>query len=159
MSYELICAILGERNAITLKVDMTWTVGELQNAIKEETETTSAAHKLTLYRVNIDISDTKLIPRVMEQICESSFEFQREKLSPGYCLSDYWGASDLLRGKIIHIIVKMPRGESSDSRAYGAVAETHLPNNLHFIICPRLHCPSNDVPMPITAPLLQFCNH
>ena len=110
MSDELFFAILGEKELIFLNVDMTWTVGKLQSHIKEMTEITSPAHKLRLYRANIDIKTT---PRVMEQIWESSIKFQREELFPAYELSEYWGKN--LPKTTIHVLVELPPGESINS--------------------------------------------
>ena len=162
MPNPLFCAIISENSLIPIKFNGTQTVGELKDVIKAKAAQTLAlvdAHTLTLYKVNIDISNKETSPGVMKQISQSSIKVDRQELDPVDNLSEYWGESDLPKRKTIHILVQMPRGESSDLRAYGAVAETQLSNNLHFIICSHLHCPSNDVPMPITAPLLQFCNH
>jgi hypothetical protein len=138
MSYELFCAIIGDKDGFPVKFDGTQTVGSLKDAIKAKAAQTLAsvdAHALTLYKVNIDISNKKISARVKEQICQSSIDFDREqKLDPVDDLSDYWGESDLPKKKTIHILVELPAGESIgsiDPRSGASLRQAPFPHLSH----------------------------
>ena len=115
MPNPLFCAIISEDTLLPIKFNGTQTVAELKDVIKAKAAQTLAsvdAHTLTLYKVNIDISNKETSSGVKKQISQSSIEVDRQELDPEDDLSEYWGESDLSKKKTIHILV--PRGESSD---------------------------------------------
>ena len=117
MPYELFCAIIGHKGLITLNVDGTWTVGKLQEHIKEKKPHLLASYEadtLVLYKVDIDVSNKEISPGVIEQIRQGSIKGHGEELISALSLSDYWGEG-LPKPKAINILVELPPGESSDS--------------------------------------------
>ena len=116
MTYTLFCAIIGAK-APPFSVDIhgAQTVDALKKCIKVEAAQTLAsidAHLMTLYKVNIDVSKTDLYYKAMQQIHQSSIEVG-EMMVPLYVVSRYWEKSE--PNSTIHILVKLPPGESSDS--------------------------------------------
>ena len=164
MSYTLYGVIIGDTDAFNLKVDQTWTMSALRDHIKEKAAQMLAsihAHHLTLYKANIDISSEEAYIQVMKAISQNATwaealqdiplqytnNTQVERIIlPSRRLSAIFDEPTLDEDNV-RIVVELPPGESSDSRAYGAVAETHLPISL----CPRLHYPSNG------APIVNYC--
>ena len=111
MPDDLFYAIIGDKDLHSIdKFDETWTVNTLKKRIKEEKAHMLASYHvdtLTLYKVNIDISNKQIYPGIMEQIRQRSIMADKEALIAAYKLSRYWGESELPK-RTIHILVEFP---------------------------------------------------
>ena len=124
MPYPLYCAIIGDKNLITLDVNETWSTGQLQNYIKAKKETRGPARTLTLYKVNIDISSDEALEHAMgtvsrnttytQEIQDLSTESGRVLTNPLDKLSTIFGQSPPVDTRI-RILVELPPGESINS--------------------------------------------
>ena len=132
MSYTLVCIIIGESTAFPVKIDETQTVGELKKFIKKETEPDLdgvAAHRLTLYKVNIDMSDKAKFTKEVQDISQDLSKTEKELFNPSEELSHVFKSPDPLKGNI-HILIQLP-GESIDPKVGGAVAEVNVVHTLY----------------------------
>jgi Crinkler effector protein N-terminal domain len=117
-----------------IMIDETRSVGELKQVIKQEAEHTLRAfdgHKLTLNQVKIELPDDdndneKLTKAVEDEMADHQGATRPRKLNPGHALSKYFKEAETRPAGTIHIIVQPPQGESTDSRAYVAVAEVPM---------------------------------
>ena len=126
MPYTLYCAILGDKNLITLDVNESWSTGQLQNHIKETQETPGPARTLTLYQVNIDISSDEAFEHAIRKVSQNttytqeiqdlSTEPKRVLTNPAFKLAKYFEFEKLhVPEESIRILVELPLGESIDS--------------------------------------------
>lgn len=132
MHYTFHCAIIGYGTTFPVNIDGTQSVGELKKRIKEAKKHALASidpDRLMLHKANINISKSDIRKKVMQQIQQNWIKVDGEEMVSAFEVSDYWEKSKLPK-RTIHILVKLPLGESIDSRACSAVAEMHLPNNL-----------------------------
>jgi len=83
MSYTLFCAILGQETAFLVNIDETQTVDELKKHIKAEEPALAsfATDTLTLYKVDIDISNDDTYEQVMRDISQNKVNAPREELT------------------------------------------------------------------------------
>ena len=142
MPYTLFCAIIGHKDKapFSVKIDKTETVYELKTRIKAKNEHALAslnAYDLMLYKVDIDVSKKDTLAEVLLQISQGSITTNGE-LNPLSTISEYYEATP--RGKRIHILIQLPRGELIDPRVRGAVAWTIA--DMTFV--PKFMSPSND---------------
>ena len=120
------CAIIGrnDNDIFPVAINEARTVGELKDEIKKKAETTSPAHTLTLYQVNIDISRDGACEHVMEKLSQNTTYTQeiqdlstkpkRVLTNPAFKLSKYFKEPDVPK-ETIDILVELPPGESIDS--------------------------------------------
>ena len=129
----LFCAVIGGETLSRVKIKKTQTVGDLKNKIKSTEELDSAAHSLTLYQVDLDISSDDAYLHAMQTISRSTTcaqvlqdlpntadAKQEELINPSHELSTIFSSAPA--GHRIHIIVKLPPGESQLMIQY-AIAE------------------------------------
>ena len=117
MLQTLFCIVLGETTAFPVDIDENMTVGHLKDAIKEKTKPgldRFAAHALTLYKVNIDMSDKAKFTKEIQDISQDLSKTEKELFNPSEELSNVFGETGPPKGKI-HILVKSPEGELMDS--------------------------------------------
>jgi len=118
MMYMLFCAILGQQtDAFTVEIDDTWTVSELKEGIKKVMPQTLGSfdnNALTLYKVDIDISDddNEAYLRAIDQIHRNMVTTKELLGNPTHKLSAKFGQS-IPEGRI-HILVQSPLGQSID---------------------------------------------
>jgi len=116
--YKLFCAIFGQQtDAFHVNIDKAQTVSDLKGEIKKEIQQTlgSIDHgALTLYKVDIDVSDNAAYHKAIEQIHHNTVTASKELLSnPVHELSAIFGQSIPAGGRI-HILVQLPLGQSID---------------------------------------------
>jgi Crinkler effector protein N-terminal domain len=106
-------------------------VGDLKQEIKKVAQLEPATHTLTLYKVEIDVSETETFENVMKDISLSSIKANKKALShPLYALSEYFDPSKL-PAKTIHILVKLPAGDSINSRVVAPSLSRFYASYLH----------------------------
>ena len=122
MRYSIFCTIIGEKSAFKLLIDDTWIVDELKDEIKKKAAQTLAsidAFKLTLYKVDIDMSmNYRQVIEIISQDKTYTQEIQglstkRELDDPSEKLSVIFSPRPADRR--ISILVELPPGESIDS--------------------------------------------
>lgn len=100
-------------------IDETKTVGHLKDEIKKEMEPVFDgldAHALTLYKINVDVSDESKYREIIDQISKSDYVFTpREFLNPAKRLNTFFGSPGPIKvERSIHILVVPPGRESLD---------------------------------------------
>jgi len=145
--FTVMCAILGHKTVFSVKIKSDKPVSELKNEIRAMAFETLASFQvsvLKLYKVNIPVPDPSAEDTLIDSIYERTIEFNEgdelRHLTPE--LQDVFGESGPVR-KNIHILVKVPEGESFSSRpsrdvADCVIADTSLHCNDSLIIhyCP-----------------------
>ena len=116
MLYTVNCAILGNKNAFSVKIDSNEQVSELKEQIRAEEFQTLAsfeASALELYKANIPVSDSDY-DTLMESVSQNTVEDKEDQRlrNPFSKLSTAFGATGPLVEETLHILVKRPRGES-----------------------------------------------
>ena len=123
------CAIIGTNTAFSVKLNKTQLVAELKERIKTAKFKVLAsveADRLTLYKVNLDVSTAETNSKVLQAIEQNSVYCVREELQVQLSeLSSTFKETDLPK-TAIHVLVKCPAGESINSRICRAVAEIAL---------------------------------
>src|SRR5258706_8858926 len=123
--YTVTCAILGHRTAFSVKIDSNEQVSELKRQIRAEQFQALAlfqASDLNLYKINIPVTPT--YDAVIEPIYQRTVNVNEddELKDPTAELEDVF--PDGAPRKTIHILVKVPEGESFSSRPGRDVALT-----------------------------------
>jgi Crinkler effector protein N-terminal domain len=117
MPYTLLCIVIGGTTPFAVKIDETQLVDELKKAIKKEAEHTCRAfdaYELTLYKINIDISNDNTCDKIIHDISRGDYKFsEKRKLNPTFKVSEYSGETGFPE-KTIHIFVEFPSGEPID---------------------------------------------
>ena len=113
MSYTVNCAILGHKDAFSVKIDSNEQVSELKNWIKVLQSETLASFDVTnirLYKVDIHVSN---YAAVMESVYQHTVKYKEDQMlqNPLSKLSTVFGGTTPLVG-LLHILVEHPRGES-----------------------------------------------
>jgi Crinkler effector protein N-terminal domain len=133
MLYDLFCNVIGEGTVFQVSIDATQSVAQLNEAIKKKKEPeldAVAADKLTLFRVSINVSDEdqnqnqnqsgdgdgdedddKDKDELIKKVHQSK---DKKKLNPVCKLSKYFEEDKYRKEETIHILVKVPQGESTD---------------------------------------------
>jgi len=119
----------GDSSPFSVEVDETHIVYDLKKRIKTEmapTLDTVDADALTLYKINIDISDDEVYTTVMNEISRGIYGFDdKRKLIPSRKVSKLFEGDS---GETIEVLVELPPGEPIDSRACGNVVPmAHIP--------------------------------
>ena len=114
MEYTLYCMVLGEETIFPVVFDISRTVGELKTEIKiaRASDFQFSAHRLTLYQIEIDVSDKNKYMDIMHEVTQPSYQFNPKiALHPPYELSSYFK-----RGlkRVIQILVEPPPSKSID---------------------------------------------
>jgi len=118
--FKIFAILYGEEDAFFIELDKTEVVGALTKAIKAENSdlATFDAHKLTLYKVNLDEPNDQDFRKGLEDISQDLSKATRLSLE----LSMYFDEeTDFQQGRI-HILVKP--GETMNPRACSDIAET-----------------------------------
>ena len=117
--FTVMCAILGHKTVFSVKIKSDKPVSELKNEIRAMAFETLASFQvsvLKLYKVNIPVPDPSAEDTLIDSIYERTIEFNEgdelRHLTPE--LQDVFGESGPVR-KNIHILVKVPEGESFSS--------------------------------------------
>ena len=122
--YKIFCIVEGDENAFSVDIEETVTVADLkEETVKKNSELAKVypLHKLKLYKINVNASTRqKLIEEVESLKLDASKELvERHKLS-ALCAPS--GPSD----ETVHILVRIPPGESKDPKVGSAFAETNV---------------------------------
>ena len=132
--YTIFCLLEGESVSFPVEIDETKSVGVLKDHIKEKMSAVHVeAHKLELYRIDVDASDEQKAIKDVETLAQTLIPTDR--LNPTQKLNKVFpsGAPD----DQIHILVQVPEGESS-SRPARDVAEIVLSLTTPCIVtCPH----------------------
>ncbi|SRR5258706_9032305 len=123
--YTVTCAILGHRNAFSVEIDSDKPVSTLKSKIRAEqfqALRSFQASDLKLYKINIPVTPT--YNAAIEPIYQRTINFNEgdELADPTAQLEEVF-----LEGaprKTIHVLVKVPEGESFSSRPGRDVALT-----------------------------------
>ena len=121
MPYKLFCVMSGDSSPFSAEIDETHTVDDLKWKIKTKKAKLDsvAADALTLYKINIDISDDDNYTRIMNLISKGDYDFaNKQKLNPSRKISKLFGGDS---DETIDVLVELPPGEPMDSRACGNV--------------------------------------
>ena len=117
--YEIFCIIPGHNPAFSVYIKKILTVDCLKKKIKKETThafATIDANQLTLYQINVDVSDEEKYIEEVKTLAQKLNTLK--KLNTAKRLEDVFSPSGPRENKI-HILVKLPEGETIDSRACG----------------------------------------
>jgi Crinkler effector protein N-terminal domain len=113
----LFCIVSDGTTPFPVAIDETQSVGELKKAIKKETKPgldAFAPHELTLYKINVDISNDDTWDKTIHDISRGDYKFsEKKKLNPTFKVSEYPGGTGFPE-KTIHILVDFPSGEPID---------------------------------------------
>jgi hypothetical protein len=131
--YTIFCLLEGDYDPFSVKIDETESVDALKKAIKAENSATFEgvdARGLKLYHVNFKYDESD------EQGSITQVNAVLQGLSNNKPLSALRELSDIEEGfpkGMVHILARLPPGESIHSRTCGGVAEAHPPNDLCLI--------------------------
>ena len=117
MMLNVNCAILGHRDIFSVEIDIQNQVSELKNRIKDTELLSCKASSLELYWVQYHVPDEdEAYETLVESIHQNTIQFDpKNKLArPLQMLSSITGGFP--KGNI-HILVKVPEGESFISKA------------------------------------------
>ena len=126
MTYTLLCITQGGNTPFSITVNETQTVHYLKGEIKKKAPEFNNFDDcmLTLYKINVDISDDDKYATIMHNISQPDYVFDPKlELIPIHKISKYF-AQDSERN--INILAEPPQSESIHPGASGAVAETML---------------------------------
>ena len=117
MEYTLNCLVLGAEDTFPVKIKGAQSVGELKDEIKKKKEPRFnglAADELTLYQINVDISDDNDIGDIMHEVSQPGYVFNpKRKLQAARKLARVFrgtGPPD----DTVHILVVPPQSKSID---------------------------------------------
>jgi len=136
--YTVFCLLEGESDPFSVKIIETQSVNSLKKEIKKEALVAVDDNHLDLYHVNLeyDASDEQKHITQANEILQG-LSNHKPLPNPLLKLSTIEGFP---KG-FIHILVKLPPSGSIQSRACGAVAETHPPNPQFHAMSSHLdHC-------------------
>ena len=125
MEYTLNCLVLGEADPFPVKIKKGQLVGELKEEIKKKMQRLALidAHKLPLYKISVDISDTSNYDSTMSELSQPHYVFNpKVKLFPIEFISEHFRRPPNM--KTIHILAEPPQSKSIDPWACGAVSES-----------------------------------
>ena len=112
MLYNVVCAILGDEGAFEIEIEGNKRVSELKNRIKTHEYPMLSASSLELYKVDIPWSDRVALMASVSQQTIMYHEDQRLQ-DPWDFVSTVFGPT--LLENTLHILAKIPRGESFSS--------------------------------------------
>jgi len=118
MEYTLNCLVLGAEDTFPVKIMEAQSVGELKDEIKKKKPNDFNgvdADRLTLYKINVDLSNPVEYENIMREVSQPSHVFNPKlRLLAAWRISTHFGeSSDRLEGNI-HILVELPRSKSMD---------------------------------------------
>jgi hypothetical protein len=115
---KLLCVISGSDTVFVVKINKTQYVDELRQAITTERSQLLDgvdAASLTLYKINVVVSNTDNHDEIVQKISRGVYEFEEiEKLNAGDMVSRYF-----VRGLsgVMQVLAERPPGEPIDSTA------------------------------------------
>jgi len=138
MEYTLNCLILGEINPFPVTINQTQLVGKLKDAIKEEQQLSYPTRLLTLYKINVGVSDDNKYKSILHGVSQPGYVFNPKfELNPVHEISWYFGQSSDRPKGAIHILVETPQSESIDPRVW--VPSLRICSSPHEFTLP--YCP------------------
>ena len=102
----------GDSECFSVEIDETHRVEDLKEKIKTKREITFNAAALTIYKIEIEISDDDEYTRITNLISQGDYDFpNKQRLSPSRKISMAFGG-DL--DETIEVLVELPPGEQID---------------------------------------------
>ena len=119
VEYTVTCAISGDKDIFSVKINSDELVSELKHKIKLESPELGglAANTLSLYRIDVDASNKQRAIHEVKTIAQNLRITDR--LNPVSKLNMVFPSG--IPGGKVHILVKIPEGESIDSTACGVI--------------------------------------
>src|SRR5258706_7335916 len=133
--YTIFCLLEGETKPFPVRIDESQFVGDLKDRITEKRlDVDVVAVKLELYRIDVDASDLQKAIKDVETLAPRLIPTDR--LNPTQKLNKVFPSGPL--DDQIHILVRVPEGESFSSRPARDVAEIVLSLTTPCIVtCPH----------------------
>ena len=143
MQYTLNCLVLGGVTPFEVEIDGSRTVHQLKREIKNRKENDLNgidAVRLTLYKVDIDISDEDKLKSMKHDVSKPGYVFNPKiELGETFKVSRYFEQISE-ENPHLHILVELPRGKSIDPRAWvPSLRICSSPHEFTQPYCLRLH--------------------
>src|SRR5258706_1182614 len=133
--YTIFCLLEGDMVPFAVRIDESQFVGDLKKSIREEmSDVHVEARKLELHRIDVDASDLQKAIKDVETLAPRLIPTDR--LNPTQKLNKVFPSGPL--DDQIHILVRVPEGESFSSMPARDVAEIVLSLTTPCIVtCPH----------------------